>query len=195
MHSIQVEVSPAAAPAQAIVDWDGAGYVTCKVSYPAVVGPAYALRAKIDSAFRIGPQRYLITIGSLVLTLDDERRLSEVEWFANPGQWQLRALARPAGRAGQPRFAGPFDDDGRLSVDFDGEPEAVYDRERRTLCLGWGRPLAWCEVAPELALGVDGDGTLVCICLGNLDVPERELLEPKPPAGWMSGLRRRLRGA
>lgn len=192
MDTIPVTVEPELAPANATVDWDRAGYVTCRLESPPPPHAGHVLRDVVDASFHIRRPRYLIIVDTLTITLDEHRRLVEMEMFTNPKQWKSGPNP-PVGAdavSGFPVIDAPFDDDGRASEEA--APEIRYDPESRTLCLAWGMAQRWIHAASNVTLGLAEEGGFKQIRLAGLDVPEEDRIEDARKTGFWARLRRRL---
>lgn len=185
IHSLSTDVL-----ATVCASWDDEGTtVSCSIGYPHACRPESnaLLREALDEQFHIASPSYVVTAGTLTLSLDAERRLVEFDLYTNATKWVACELESIEGTPSVPCFTAPFDALGRTSEDK--EPSALYDATTGTLCLSWGSAEQWLLVALTLQLGLATDGRLMQTRMGGIFLPRKGLSEASKPLAWLTAMR------
>mgnify|MGYP000092799324 CR=1 FL=1 len=194
MITVTVIPRPTISPARVEVIWEPAAQnLYCRIEYPTrdrTDQESTALRDMLDAQWPEPQPRRMIVAGQLSMVLDDEERLSNFDILANPTKGVLHPIATAANFV-EPCVQTSFDDQGDARC----PPleEELYDAEHGIFCLSWGSAHRWLSIAPNLALGLASDGSLMKIQLTDFWISA-----PKPQAenAWKRLTRRlRLSGA
>ncbi|MGV2292961.1 hypothetical protein AAHK20_29930 [Trinickia sp. YCB016] len=191
METVFVRSTPADTLATACPNWDGEGFtMTCAVSYPRKLPqqPQAPLRDAIDDQFGLSPQSFLITAGTLSLSLDADNKLVAFDFYTNASDWRAAALEPVEASQSVLRFSAPFDEFGRVGEAR--EADVFYDARTGTICLSWGTVNDWHLLAANLSIGLATDGRLMQIRVDGLSVPEQDRTRSPGAAGWLGAARR-----
>lgn len=164
--------------------------MTCAVSYPRTLPqqPRAPLRDAIDDQFGLRPQSFLITAGTLSLSLDADNKLVAFDFYTNASDWRASALEPAEASKSVLRFSAPFDEFGRASEAR--EADVFYDARTGTICLSWGAADDWHLLAANLSIGLATDGRLMQIRVDGLSVPEQDRTRSPGAAGWLGAAQR-----
>jgi hypothetical protein len=187
METVFARSTPVDTLASACPNWDGEGFtVTCAVSYPRALPrqPQAPLRDEIDDQFGLRPQSFLITAGTLSLSLDADNRLAAFDFYTNASEWRASALEPVEASQSVLRFSAAFDELGRASEAT--EADVFYDAGTATICLSWGAVDDWHLLATNLSIGLATDGRLMQIRVDGLSVPGQDRTRSLGAAGWLA---------
>ncbi|ADG14650.1 hypothetical protein BC1002_0549 [Paraburkholderia atlantica] len=155
--------------------WDeGSFTVSCEVRYPILPSPPESqnsLSTLLDTRFGIGTPSFVVTAGTLSMLLDQQHRLTGLDFYTNPQRWTVTTseLADPTDAT--PHIETEFDQHGH--AEDMGPPVVFYEPRHHTLYLSWGPVARWYGIAPALAIGVADDNRLTEIRLRGLTLPPR----------------------